>query len=429
MRPTVIAIDFDETIAMRDENFVPIKLIKGAKEVINWLHDDLGCTIIIWTCRGKKILNLAKKFLDKNDIHYDKINENADTTKFPTSRKIYADIYIDDRALGTDSPVNWSKIKSLLKKSLVRRHKEEISKIEKVTYKINEDGTVCYTNQIPSWANKDLKYIREPYLDIIDKVRKKFKGKCFSSPEELFRKVGHEIRKLTNKHAFNFINSIKKQIDKGKNNEEKKELQEILKRFNKRYPLTDLITERIIKALEDYLAKKTKYDLVKNVIKEIKDWIRIIKSKKNASRGMPEAVQKMYDGLFQDHERSSYDQLGIMTDDRDWLNNEDILADVLFDERASKPKSPINSYPKGYDEYWESYYANPKQTGEKITPAILAPDQEEVDAILSGEKSHYTINDPNRNREEHKRDNTQKYKNTTEPLNNVMYWNKDNTYK
>lgn len=96
----VIAVDFDGTIV--EHNFPKIgDLLPFAKEVINKLHKE-GYYIIIWTCRGEYSLIDMINFLDKNKIHYDKINENApyEILGFKPFPKIVADIYIDDRNLG-----------------------------------------------------------------------------------------------------------------------------------------------------------------------------------------------------------------------------------------------------------------------------------------------------------------------------------------
>jgi hydroxymethylpyrimidine pyrophosphatase-like HAD family hydrolase len=108
----IIAIDFDGTIV---ENQYPKigKLISGAKKYINKLYED-GHTIIIWTCRYDDDKEDAKKFLEKNDINFHDINKNAKRVQktFNPHPKIYADIYIDDRAI-TRLP-EWKEIYELV---------------------------------------------------------------------------------------------------------------------------------------------------------------------------------------------------------------------------------------------------------------------------------------------------------------------------
>jgi uncharacterized HAD superfamily protein len=96
-RKLVIAIDFDGTIV---EHEFPIigKLKNEAKRVINRISEKHE--VIIWTCRSlTEHIDDLKCFLEINGINYTKINENSDCVSFGCVPKIYADLYIDDRAL------------------------------------------------------------------------------------------------------------------------------------------------------------------------------------------------------------------------------------------------------------------------------------------------------------------------------------------
>lgn len=104
----IIAVDFDGTIV--DHDFPRIgKLKEGAKRVLNKWHDE-GIKVIVWTCRnnvdlpewGKDAtIRGVQDFLDENGIKYDTINEMSTSQAFRlNSRKVYADLYIDDRNLG-----------------------------------------------------------------------------------------------------------------------------------------------------------------------------------------------------------------------------------------------------------------------------------------------------------------------------------------
>lgn len=100
----ILAIDFDGTIV--EQNYPEMGALReNAKEVINRLYDE-GHTILIWTVRSRtdQAVQKMKNFLDENQIKYHTINENADSIlNDPTwsdfSRKIYADLYIDDRGI------------------------------------------------------------------------------------------------------------------------------------------------------------------------------------------------------------------------------------------------------------------------------------------------------------------------------------------
>lgn len=105
----ILAIDFDGTIVEHKFPYIG-KLLPGAKETINKWKDE-GHRIIIWTCRNMvepaypeiedATIFGAKRFLDENGIKYDAINSDVESVPFYIqARKVFADIYIDDRNLG-----------------------------------------------------------------------------------------------------------------------------------------------------------------------------------------------------------------------------------------------------------------------------------------------------------------------------------------
>lgn len=107
----IIAIDFDGTIV--EDRYPEIgKLIGGAREVINKLYDE-GYEIIIWSCRARVGKARAIEFLAKNGIKYHRFNESspANLKQYNNvdTRKVYADLYIDDKGLMKPLPP-WSEI-------------------------------------------------------------------------------------------------------------------------------------------------------------------------------------------------------------------------------------------------------------------------------------------------------------------------------
>lgn len=96
----ILAIDFDGTIV--EDKYPSIGTIKwGAKEYINMLYND-GYTIIIWTCRTGKALKEAKQWLQANGIKHHHVNKScpANVAKYKVdTRKVYADMYIDDKMM------------------------------------------------------------------------------------------------------------------------------------------------------------------------------------------------------------------------------------------------------------------------------------------------------------------------------------------
>lgn len=100
----VIALDFDGTVC--ENNYPEIGEVGPRHLAIHqYIRQEKqnGCIIILWTCRAGKELDAAVSFCRKNNIPVDYVNENApDRVNFygSDSRKVSADIYIDDRALG-----------------------------------------------------------------------------------------------------------------------------------------------------------------------------------------------------------------------------------------------------------------------------------------------------------------------------------------
>jgi hypothetical protein len=93
------AFDCDGTIFDTTQYPYVGPLIPGARKVINFVHDCLGDTTILWTCRRGHDLELAKEHIAKWDIHIDYYNEHCPTMVglFEDTRKVFAHHYIDDR--------------------------------------------------------------------------------------------------------------------------------------------------------------------------------------------------------------------------------------------------------------------------------------------------------------------------------------------
>lgn len=92
----IIAVDFDDTLQL--SNGEPNRVL------ISRLNTEQrkGNTIILWTCREGKRLNEALIFLQKNGFKPNLVNQNspqAIAMLGHDSRKVYADIYIDDKGI------------------------------------------------------------------------------------------------------------------------------------------------------------------------------------------------------------------------------------------------------------------------------------------------------------------------------------------
>ena len=105
----IIAVDFDGTIV--EDRYPDIgKEKRFAFMALKNLQKD-GHQLILWTYRSGKALEEAVEFCRKNGVEFYAVNrsypeEELDETRM--SRKIHADIFIDDRNLG--GFVEWGKV-------------------------------------------------------------------------------------------------------------------------------------------------------------------------------------------------------------------------------------------------------------------------------------------------------------------------------
>ena len=117
----VIAVDFDGTCV--EHNYPAIGMdVEGAVEVLRTLNKH-GHRIILNTMRSGQRLEAAVRWFRDRKIELWAVNRNPEQEQWTTSPKVYADIYIDDSALGCPQiflegvrrpVVNWSKVRQLL---------------------------------------------------------------------------------------------------------------------------------------------------------------------------------------------------------------------------------------------------------------------------------------------------------------------------
>ena len=88
----IIAVDFDGTLCIKNAPNMP--LINRLKQ-----EQRRGNIVILWTCREGDRLKDAVIFLRRIGFIPNYVNCNAAETiqKYGDPRKIYADIYIDDK--------------------------------------------------------------------------------------------------------------------------------------------------------------------------------------------------------------------------------------------------------------------------------------------------------------------------------------------
>ena len=109
----VIAVDFDGTIV---ESAYPKigKPIIFAFDTLKALQKD-GHRLILWTYRTGRLLDEAVVFCKQNGIEFYAVNKSFDEEPFDInkiSRKILADVFIDDRNIG--GLMDWGKMYQII---------------------------------------------------------------------------------------------------------------------------------------------------------------------------------------------------------------------------------------------------------------------------------------------------------------------------
>ncbi|TDL99204.1 MAG: hydrolase [Flavobacteriaceae bacterium] len=117
MSGKIIAVDFDGTIV--EDNYPKIGKAKiFAFETLKQLQSD-GYRLNLWTYRSGRELDEAVEFCRKNGLEFQAINHSFQGEDFDpekSSRKINADIFIDDRNLGGFP--GWGEVYQIITKKL-----------------------------------------------------------------------------------------------------------------------------------------------------------------------------------------------------------------------------------------------------------------------------------------------------------------------
>lgn len=97
----VIAVDFDGTIVTHEYPKIG-KEIPFAIDTLKRLQNEFNHQLILWTVRDGKELEEAVEYCRKKGLEFYAVNSNYPEEVFTPeiSRKINADLYIDDRGLG-----------------------------------------------------------------------------------------------------------------------------------------------------------------------------------------------------------------------------------------------------------------------------------------------------------------------------------------
>lgn len=108
----IIAIDFDDTLfryvpapeGMRDFSGRSDSIGEPIWEWIHWAKNQRICghRLILWTCREGLALRHALAACEAVGLTFDAVNANlpemCEPGQWPDSRKVKADLYVDDKA-------------------------------------------------------------------------------------------------------------------------------------------------------------------------------------------------------------------------------------------------------------------------------------------------------------------------------------------
>lgn len=119
MKYNIIAVDFDGTLCFDKYPGTGNLNMYAIGMLIKYRR--MGGKLILWTCRHDEPLDDAVEACRQAGLEFDAVNENDPehvkywselTGELSLSPKIYADLYIDDKALkfselGKDGGLNW----------------------------------------------------------------------------------------------------------------------------------------------------------------------------------------------------------------------------------------------------------------------------------------------------------------------------------
>ena len=123
----IIALDFDGTVVTHEYPYIGEDI--GAVPVLKELT-AAGHKLILFTMRSGKLLDEAVAWFERNGVELYAVNENPEQKSWTSSVKVYANIYIDDCALGCPIRfedgirrpfVDWQKVREILSYNRVIR--------------------------------------------------------------------------------------------------------------------------------------------------------------------------------------------------------------------------------------------------------------------------------------------------------------------
>ena len=107
-----IAVDFDGTLVEDEYPNIGKEKLFAFETLLNL--QERGHRIILWTCRNGRTLDDAIAYCKERGIEFYAVNKSFPEEKFDPkySRKINADLFIDDRNIG--ELIGWGEIYQLL---------------------------------------------------------------------------------------------------------------------------------------------------------------------------------------------------------------------------------------------------------------------------------------------------------------------------
>lgn len=167
----IVAIDFDGTIHTGEYPAIGQPATDAVKYIQRIKQD--GHTIIIWSSRNGVPYREMVSWLDRYGIPYDTINQSAPENLRQyglDTRKVYADIYIDDHNLGGLPP--WEKIYRMIRnEQLAKTMMDTLCRqMEKTSDEYLMEKARESVN--PSWNEKEQRIYLEGFrhcLEIINK--------------------------------------------------------------------------------------------------------------------------------------------------------------------------------------------------------------------------------------------------------------------
>lgn len=147
----ILAVDFDDTLSFAE---YPNVRIDPMAVCILLQAKERGHKLILWTCRHDESLDLAVMSCACYGLYFDAINQNEpehlkewiqEKKEQTFSPKIYADLYIDDKAQLPGEKIPWMKIDSYINGE--PDYKEIVSWINNTAKNIMglEDLVYCFT--------------------------------------------------------------------------------------------------------------------------------------------------------------------------------------------------------------------------------------------------------------------------------------------